>query len=149
MSGNVFVDTNVLVYSRDASETLKQGQAMGWMKYLWSTKIGRLSFQVLQEFYVTVTKKLQPGLDIQSARNDVRALFAWNPIQVNERVVEGAWLIQDYYKFSWWDSLIISAAQVGECRYILSGDLQANQKLGNIQVISPFADAPESLPLSD
>ena len=63
MSAKVFVDTNILVYCRDASEPEKQEQALAWMAGLWQTGRGRLSFQVLQEFYVTVTQKLKPGLD--------------------------------------------------------------------------------------
>jgi hypothetical protein len=52
MSAGTFVDTNVLVYVRDASEPRKQNQAEAWMRYLWKTRTGKLSFQVLQEFYV-------------------------------------------------------------------------------------------------
>ena len=145
MTDRVFVDTNVLVYSRDASETRKQKRAMAWMARLWSEQIGRLSFQVLNEFYVTVTNKLQPGMDPQSAREDVRFLLAWRPIPVDARVVEGAWRIQDRYKLSWWDALIVSAAQVSDCRYLLTEDLQENRKMGDIEVINPFHTPPESI----
>ena len=62
MSDRFFVDTHLLVYSRDASEPEKQPQAMKWMIRLWSDQSGRLSFQVLQEYYLTVTHKLTPGL---------------------------------------------------------------------------------------
>jgi len=79
MSDNIFVDTNVLVYSRDLSEPEKQPQALAWMNHLWSTRTGRTGFQVLQEFYVTVTQKLVPGLDQESAREDVRSLLSWGP----------------------------------------------------------------------
>lgn len=147
MTDKVFVDTNVLVYSRDASEPRKQKKAMAWMAKLWEGQTGRLSFQVLQEFYATVTEKLQPGLEPQSARDDVRSLFSWRPIPVDARVVKGAWLIQDRYKFSWWDALIVSTAQVGHCRYLLTEDLQENQKLGEVKVINPFHYSPESLNL--
>ena len=145
MTDRVFVDTNVLVYSRDASEPPKQKQAMAWMAHLWSEQAGRLSFQVLNEFYIAVTNKLQPGMDPQSAREDVRFLLAWRPIPIDARVVEGAWLIQDRYKLSWWDALIVSAAQVGDCRYLLTEDLQENQNLGNVKVINPFHSPPESI----
>lgn len=145
MSDRVFVDTNVLVYSRDASELPKQEQAAVWMAHLWREQIGRLSFQVLNEFYITVTNKLQPGMELQNAREDVRLLLAWHPIPVDGRVVEGAWLIQDRYKISWWDALIISAAQVADCRYLLTEDLQENQDLGNVKVINPFHIPPESI----
>ena len=79
MSENIFVDTNVLVYSRDLSEPAKQPQALAWMNHLWTTRTGRTGFQVLQEFYVTVTQKLVPGLDQETAREDVRSLLAWGP----------------------------------------------------------------------
>lgn len=145
MTDKVFVDTNVLVYSRDASEPQKQLQAMAWMAHLWRTQTGRLSFQVLQEFYVTVTEKLRPGLDSGEARRDVRSLLTWQPIAPDAHVLEGAWLIQDQYKFSWWDALILSAAQAAECRYLLSEDLQENQELGNLKILNPFRTAPTSL----
>lgn len=147
MADKVFVDTNVLVYSRDASEPQKQIQAMAWMTHLWKTQAGRLSFQVLQEFYVTVTEKLRPGLNSEEARRDVRSLLAWRPIAMDGRVLEGAWLIQDQYKFSWWDALILSAAQVAECRYLLSEDLQEDQELGNLKIVNPFRTAPAALSL--
>jgi len=145
MADKVFVDTNVLVYSRDTSEPQKQAQAMDWMTHLWKTQSGRLSYQVLQEFYVTVTEKLKPGLNSEEARRDVRSLLAWQPVAMDARVLEGAWLIQDQQKVSWWDALILSAAQVGECRYLLSEDLQENQELGNLRVVNPFRTAPASL----
>ena len=145
MSAKVFVDTNVLVYSRDASEPEKQPQAMKWMAKLWETNRGRLSFQVLQEFYVTVTQKLKPGLEISKAQNDVRALLSWRPIAVDAQVMEGAWFIQERYGLGWWDSLILSAAQQSNCRYLLTEDLQESQFFGQLEVINPFQRAFESI----
>ena len=144
MPGRVFVDTNVLVYARDASEPEKQRQASAWMAHLWVNKNGRLSFQVLQEYYVTVTQKLDPGLSKQSAREDIRSLQSWEPIAVNERIIEGAWVIQDRYQLSWWDSLIVSAAQTGNCQYILTEDLQEDQRMGDVLVVNPFNSLPDS-----
>lgn len=145
MSDNVFVDTNVLVYSRDTSEPRKQPLAAAWMAYLWENRAGRLSFQVLQEFYVTVVFKLEPGLDSEKARKDVRAFFAWQPLPVDSRIMEGAWGIQDRFRLSWWDSLIVFSAQIMDCSYLLTEDLQENQKIGYVQVINPFHIPPESL----
>jgi predicted nucleic acid-binding protein len=145
MADKVFVDTNVLVYSRDTSEPEKQIRAMEWMTHLWKTQAGRLSYQVLQEFYVTVTEKLKPGLNSEEARRDVRSLLAWQPVAMDARVLEGAWLIQDQHKFSWWDALILSAAQASGCRYLLSEDLQENQELGSLKIINPFRTTPASL----
>ena len=145
MTDKVFVDTNVLVYTRDTSEPQKQKQAMGWMSYLWNVRTGRLSFQVLQEYYVTVTEKLDPGLSPGVARRDVGLLLSWQPIHVDARVLEGAWHLQDRYHLSWWDALIVSAAQVAACHYLLTEDLKENQKLENVRVINPFHISPETL----
>ena len=145
MTDKVFADTNVLVYSRDSSEVEKQKQAVAWMTHLWTEKTGRLSYQVVNEFYVTVTQKLQPGMDRQSAREDVRFLLAWRPIPVDAMVIEGACRIQDHYGLSWWDALIVSAAQVARCRYLLSEDLQEHQTIGAVKIINPFHTEPEAL----
>jgi predicted nucleic acid-binding protein len=67
----VFVDTNVLVYARDASEPDKQPQALAWTEHLWRTRTARLSFQVLQEYYAATTRKLKPGLSPEQARADI------------------------------------------------------------------------------
>jgi hypothetical protein len=64
----VFVDTNVLVYARDASEPEKQPQAAAWIEHLWWTRTARLSFHVLQEYYATTTRKLKPGLTPDQTR---------------------------------------------------------------------------------
>lgn len=145
MIDRIFVDTNVLVYSRDASEPSKQKKAIAWIAHLWREKNGCVSFQVLNEFYITVTKKLQPGIDQKNAREDIRSLLAWHPIPVDDRVIYGAWHIQDRYKLSWWDALIVSAAQVSKCRYLLTEDLQENLNMGGIEIINPFNTRPESL----
>ena len=139
MAGRVFVDTNVLVYSRDSSEPPKQKLAMAWMDRLWSEQTGRLSFQVLNEFYVTVTNKLQPGMDLHSAREDVRFLLAWYPIPIDARVVEGAWGIQDRYRLSWWDALIVSTAQVGGLPVPADGKPPGKSKPGECQGDQPFS----------
>jgi predicted nucleic acid-binding protein len=148
MNVGVFVDTNnVLVYTRDSSEPQKQKQAIAWMSHLWNTRTGRLSFQVLQEFYITVTAKLEPGLDPKSARSDVRSLIAWRPVPVDSHITEAAWLVQDRYKLPWLDSLIVSAAEISGCQYLLTEDFREGQKLGNLQVINPFHNSPASLKL--
>ena len=84
-------------------------------------------------------------MDPQNAREDVRFLLAWRPIPVDTRVVEGAWRIQGRYKLSWWDALIVSAAQASDCRYLLTEDLQENRNIGNVEVINPFHTPPESI----
>jgi predicted nucleic acid-binding protein len=138
----IFVDTNVLVYCRDASEPEKQAQAAAWMTALWKQRTGRLSFQVLQEYYLTVTAKLSPGLSREMARREVRMLLAWRPLAVDGRLLEGAWLLQDRHKLSWWDALIVAAAQGAGCRYLLSEDFQEGYDWGDMTVVNPFRTGP-------
>ena len=133
-----FVDTNLLVYARDAADPTKQQRAHRWIEYLWREREGRLSFQVLQEYYVTVTRKLTPGLPTEEARDDVRALQAWNPLAIDGTVVEGPWRAQDRHGFSWWDAVIVSAAQVLGCDYLLTEDLQHEQLVDGVTIVDPF-----------
>jgi predicted nucleic acid-binding protein len=143
MTGKVFVDTNVLVYWRDASEPDKQERALTWLSELWERRSGRLSFQVLQEFYVTVTAKLTLSLSPELARLNVRQLLAWKPVTLDARLLEEAWRLQDRYLFPWWDALIVAAAQVSACRYLLSEDFQDGMEVGDLKVVNPFINRPE------
>ena len=116
----IFVDTNVLVYARDTSEADKQARANAWMTHLWRARAGRLSIQVLHEFYVTVTQKLRPGLDREIAREEVRDLLTWRPLLLDRALTEGAWGIQDRHGLSWWDSLVVSGGERRRSVAILS-----------------------------
>lgn len=139
----VFVDTNVLLYQWDATEPAKQERAAAWMKLLWRTKRGRLSYQVLTEFYVTATQKLKPGMTPPAAQWNVRTLLAWKPVATNGKLFERAWEIQTRYRTSWWDALIVAAAQTAGCATLLSEDLQDEQQFGELRVINPFTHAPD------
>ena len=134
----VFVDTNVLVYARDASDLEKQGTAAAWIEHLWTSAAGRLSIQVLQEYYVTTTRKLDPGLPAEEARQDVRDLAAWRPVRIDEAIIEAAWRIEDRYRLSFWDSLIVSAAQTAGCEVLLTEDLQHGLEIEGLVVADPF-----------
>jgi predicted nucleic acid-binding protein len=145
MTGTAFVDTNVLVYCRDRSEAEKQPRAEEWLAHLWNTGAGRVSMQVLNEFYVTVTQKLRPGLDPLNARDDVRSLLAWQPLHLDPLAIEEAWGIQDRYGASFWDSLIVAAALRTGSRYLLSEDFRDGQLLDGLRVVDPFRHRPQDL----
>jgi predicted nucleic acid-binding protein len=140
-----FVDTNVLVYLRDSRDRLKQQAAAAWIGWLWDARAGRVSTQVLHEYYVTVTSKLTPGLPVEDARDDVLALAAWYPIVPSMDLIEAAWDVQDRWAFSFWDSLIVAAARAAGCDVLLTEDLAADQQLGDILVVNPFVTTPEFL----
>ena len=141
----IFVDSNLLIYARDATYPAKQEQATAWMTALWRSKRGRVSVQVLSEFYVSVTQKLRPGLDPETAQSDVRALFTWEPVVADVRVFEWAWDIQQRYRFSFWDAMILAAASVERCRYLLTEDLQDGQEVAGVRVMNPFGASPTEL----
>jgi predicted nucleic acid-binding protein len=145
MNGNIFVDTNVLVYSRDASNLDKQSLASDWISHLWKSRNGRLSVQVIAEYYAVVTGKLKPGMEIASAREDVEDLFSWHPLPMTHALIAEAWAIQDLFRLSWWDSLIVSAAKILQCTYLLSEDFQHSQDFQGIRVINPFRMKPGDL----
>lgn len=144
MSADVFVDTNVLVYARDSTEPAKQARAAAWLDHLWRERTGRLSFPVLHEYYVTVTARLEPGMDVADARTDVLALMAWKPVASGADRIASAWQLQDRYGLSWWDAQIVAAAQQARCSILLSEDFQHGQDLAGVEVRSPFESAPAS-----
>lgn len=142
MNENVFVDTNVLVYVRDRTEPEKQRRAADWMAALWESRKGRIGFQVLHEYYVTATRKLDPPRAPADVREDIEALRAWHPLPVDFGTIEGAWRIEDRYGLAWWDALIVSAALESGCAFLLTEDLQDQQTLDGLTVLNPFRQPP-------
>jgi len=143
MTAPVFVDTNIFMYSVDLADPKKQRASQSWLAELWAGGYGRISFQVLQEFYARVYQK-DPAAR-EAARAAIRDLLAWNPVPVNAEILDRSWKIQDRYQLSLWDSLIVAAAKAASCAYLLTEDLQDGQSLDGLLVISPFTHDPGSL----
>jgi predicted nucleic acid-binding protein len=139
MSAIVFVDTNVLVYVRDAADPAKQAVAAEWMRRLWVEQRGRTSLQVLCEYYTTVTRKLTPGLKPEDAWDDVAALLAWEPAPMDGALLRCAYAVQNRYRLSWWDSMIVAAAQLQDCTLLLTEDLQHDLVCDTVKICNPFA----------
>jgi predicted nucleic acid-binding protein len=144
MSENVFVDTNVLIYRVAKDQPAKQHKAEHWLAELWVSRSGRLSFQVLQEYFVRATRQ-RPELR-ENVRAEIRDLLAWEPISIDAALLQRAWHIQDRYRLSLWDSLIVAAAKAASCRWLLTEGLQAGRDLDGVTVINPFEVAPDQLP---
>ena len=135
----VFVDTNVLIYAEDGAEADKQHSALAWIERLWRARSGRLSTQVLNEFYVNVTRKLKPAMPQGDARARVRRYAAgWNPWQIDHATVETAWAMEARHGLQYWDCLVLAAAQHSGCTLVLSEDMQHEGRYGAVQVINPF-----------
>jgi predicted nucleic acid-binding protein len=139
----VFVDSNVFLYALDEADPKKQQAARNWRAELWKSRRGRVSFQVLGEFYVNAVRK-RPTAG-EEARAEVRDLLAWNPVIADAALLEQGWRIQDRYRLSYWDALIVAAAKVSACHYLLTEDLQSGQILDGIKVVNPFLSGPESV----
>ncbi len=138
MTAPVFVDTNVFLYARDAGEPAKQPRAIDWLEYLWREQLGRTSAQILSEYYVNVTRTLTPGLPPEEAWDDVQALLTWNPHPIDEAVLRRGREIERRYRLSWWDSLVVGAAQLQGCALLLTEDLQDGGVYGGVTARSPF-----------
>ena len=145
MTGPVFVDTNVFVYLHDDSEPEKKQRADDWIALLVNRRAGRLSFQVLQELYAVLTRTVKETLPPATAQAIVRDLVAWRPTPIDLSILERAWALGQRYALSWWDSLIVAAAQRSQCKVVLTEDLQDGQVFGAVRVIDPFA-SPDRTP---
>jgi predicted nucleic acid-binding protein len=140
MSALVFVDTNVFIYALDQADLKKQQAANAWRSELWKSRTGRTSFQVLQEFYVKATQKWPATR--ADVRAEVRDLLSWRPLPVGPEVLQRSWKIQDRYRLSFWDSLIVASAHASGCEYLLTEDLQAQQDVDGVVVVNPFLRQP-------
>ncbi|MFO1339982.1 MAG: PIN domain-containing protein [Burkholderiaceae bacterium] len=141
----VFVDTNVLLYSEDGADGAKQARAIAWLEQLWQRRLGRVSTQVLSEFYVNATRRIRPNMPAGDARAEVRRYQRWQPWAIDHATVESAWSVESRYGLNYRDALIVAAAQAQGCRYLLSEDLQHQQQIDSVQIINPFLVGPDVL----
>ncbi len=142
MTAKFFVDTNVLVYARDPSEPVKQAAAQRWLATLQTDELARLSYQIIQEYYHVVTRKLSPALSAEIARADVRDFLDWKPIVPSPGLIKTAWQVQDAYAMAWWDCMVLAAAITGNCRFLLSEDFSADRDYNGVRVVNPFVTGP-------
>ena len=138
MTGKVFVDTNILIYAHDKDAGAKQRRAAERLRKLWDSKLGRLSTQVLQEFYVNVTRKIKKPLGLGLAREIVRNYGLWVESPISPRTIVRASEISEIWTLSFWDSLIVAAAEQDGARELLSEDLHPGQVIAGVQVVNPF-----------
>lgn len=139
MNDDVFVDTNVLVYAHDADAGPRHAVARALIEGMWEDRSGTLSTQVLQEFYVTVTRKVARPMPRGEARQLVAAYGEWPVHRPNSADVVAASELEERHRLSFWDALIVvSASRLGVGR-LLTEDLQAGQRIGDLEIVNPFA----------
>ncbi|MES9990523.1 MAG: PIN domain-containing protein [Candidatus Thiodiazotropha sp.] len=138
MRDKVFVDTNVLIYAYDLASGVKRKRAAETVKALWSNGNGVLSTQVLQEFYVNVTRKIGHPITPDKARSILATYLAWQVEVIRPDSVLRASEIQERHKISFWDAMIVVAAIQSGAMKILSEDLNHGQLVEGVLIENPF-----------
>lgn len=134
-----FVDTNILIYAHDRDAGLKHDKARQILTELWNQENGCLSVQVLQEFFVNVTKKIPQPLPAAVAREVMRIYLPWVRTVSDGEMVIRASEIADAWQTSFWDGMIIAAAERSGASELLTEDLQSGQRIAGLIVINPFS----------
>ena len=136
--GKVFLDTNLLLYAYDAGSQVKHAVAVRILENLWKTGNGILSTQVLQEFFVNVTKKIPRPLSVAVGREIVEDFLNWKIVPVDGRTILRAIDLHEKHRYAFWDSLVIQSAIEGGATSLLSEDLRDGQKIGDLTIRNPF-----------
>ena len=136
MTGKCFVDTNILFYAHDRNSGVRHERAKEVIAELWHSQRGVLSTQVLQEFCVNVRRKTQ--VSAENMRVILGDLLQWKVVVNTGESVLGALELEARHQISFWDSLIIYAAQVGGAQVLYSEDFSDGRTYGSIQVVNPL-----------
>ena len=138
MTDKVFVDTNILVYAHDLDAGNKHDQAAEIVSQVWESRNGVLSTQVLQEFYVTLTRKVSSTLSKLEARKLVQKYSHWHLVLNDLSIILQASEIEESNNISFWDALIVSAAYSQNVPTILTEDLNHGQIIEGTFIRNPF-----------
>jgi predicted nucleic acid-binding protein len=138
MSDKVFVDTNILVYAHDRSAGRKHDRARALLQEIWEEGSGVISTQVLQELCVSLQKKAAPPLPIDELRRIVQDFLSWEVVVNTPDAVLQALDLESRFRISFWDALILQAAESAGSALLYSEDLSAGQTFGSVRVVNPF-----------
>ncbi|HEY0512320.1 MAG TPA: PIN domain-containing protein [Thermoanaerobaculia bacterium] len=138
MSARSFLDSNVLVYTDDAGAPEKQGQALDLVERCRTGRSGVVSTQVLQEYFVTATKKLRVSADIVKRKTELFGRFEL--VRIGLEDILAAADLHRIHQLSFWDALIVQAALRSGCSVLFSEDLQTGRRIEGLEVVNPFKD---------
>lgn len=138
MTDVVFVDTNILIYAHDRDAGDRRVRAAQVLEQLWDEQTGRLSVQVLQEFYVTVTQKLSTPLARAGAREVVRTYASWARDPTTPDTILRASEIAELAQLSFWDGLIVASAEQAGATQLYTEDLNAGQVIAGVKIFNPL-----------
>lgn len=140
MSGLAFVDSNILIYAHDRDAGAKRQRAAAVLEALWESGEGRLSAQVLQEFFVNATTRLSTPLARATAREVVQAYAVWMREPTTAETILRAVELAELSRFSFWDALIVAAAEQAGAQRLLSEDLTHGQHIAGLTIENPLRD---------
>ena len=140
MKDKYFVDTNILVYAHDRSTGVKHLRAKVLVEQLWDSGNGVLSTQVLQELCINIRRKAGNPLPVDEVRLLIREYSTWEVVTNTPATVLKALDLEMRYKTSFWDALILQAAEDAGASILYSEDMAAGQHYGAIQVVNPLID---------
>jgi predicted nucleic acid-binding protein len=138
MTVKTFVDTNLLLYAYDRDAGEKHQKARKAVGELWENNGGVLSAQVLEEFYVNVTRKIPKPLTKKQGLELISQYLSWDTVSIHGGMVAEAAQLEERAKISFWDALIVVSAQRSGARLLLTEDFQAGRKFGELAVKNPF-----------
>jgi len=140
MSDRYFVDTNILMYAHDKAAGAKHERAKALVEELWRDRTGVVSTQVLQELSVNLRKKVHRPLDARATRDIVADYLAWQLIVNGGESILEALDLESRYQISFWDALVVQAAQTSGADILYSEDLSDGQTYGSVRVINPLIE---------
>jgi predicted nucleic acid-binding protein len=140
MAQKYFVDTNILIYAHDRSAGAKHDRARQLIERLWASGEGVLSTQVLQELCINLRRKVARTLPVEEVRQLIQDYLSWEIIINTPESVLQALDIEVRYKISFWDALVLQAAESSGATVLYSEDLSAGQHYGSIQVVNPLVE---------
>lgn len=140
MADKYFVDTNILIYAHDPSTGVKYERAKRVVEHLWQTGQGVVSTQVLQELCLNLRRKVARPLPVDDIRRLVRDYMSWEVVVNAPEAVIDALELEVRYKISFWDAMILNAAEISGSAVLYSEDLSAGQKYGGVRVVNPLKE---------
>ena len=135
-----FVDANVLVYAFDSSAARKQRTAQELLERLWESGTGCVSIQVLQEFFVTMTKKVPKPLPVDEAQARIREFAAWTVFEPTADDIVAVIDLHTQAKIGFWDAMVVLAAAESDCDVLWTEDLNEGQLLRGVRIRNPFSE---------
>ena len=139
--GRAFVDTNVIAYAYDTATEVKRRASLPLIQELWASRNGCISIQVLQELFVTLTRKLARPLEVETARRVTRTMSDWTVHAPVVADVDAAIQLHQHHRISFWDAMIVQSAAALGCDTLYSEDLNPGQRYEGVLVVNPFARA--------